>query len=66
MVCVEQNVAGVPNVWQTSFDAAGTPLLLSHCEVTNGGCSTVTDSIHAHDILTGFKSGQLRSKFTAY
>ena len=39
----------VSNVWQTSFDAAGTPLLLSHCAVTDGGCSTVTDSIHAHD-----------------
>ena len=62
VVCVEWGVAVVSNVWQTSFDAAGTPLLLSHCVVTNGGCSTVTDSIHAHDILTGVKGGQLRSK----
>ena len=66
MVCVEQGVAVVPNVWQISFDAAVTALQLSHCVVTGGGFSTVADSNYAHEIHTGIKGGQLRSNFTAY
>ena len=56
----------VSNVWQTSFDAAGTSLLLSHCVVTNGGVSTVNDRNFTHDTLTGVKGGWMMSKFTPY
>ena len=47
----------VSNVWQTSFDAAGTSLLLSHCVVTNGGVSTVNDRNYTHDNLLGSRVG---------
>ena len=49
----------VSNVWQTSSDAAGTSLLLSHCVVTNGGVfnSTVLTGIVYMTHLLGSRVG---------